>query len=108
MVSPALVLVEENHRGEGQKSSSGFEDRMEEILKLPELQRARIAQFCYARVHMREMGLRIANTCELPMLKIAFGAGAHVVFEQSRDVEKTLESLNRHDANRGPKAVTLA
>lgn len=108
MAHPAFTVVDESYVSELSNNSSTFDDRMEEVLKLPELQRARVAQFCYSRVHMREMGLRIANTCQLPMLKIAFGAGAKVVYDQSRDVEKTMESLNQHSGNRGPKTVTLA
>ncbi|MGB7285902.1 MAG: hypothetical protein WBC71_03130, partial [Salaquimonas sp.] len=76
MAQSAFAIVDEAFRSEinsSGKSTSGFESRMEEVMKLPELQRARIAQFCYSRVHMREMGLRIANSCQLPMLKIAFG-----------------------------------
>ncbi len=108
MAHPAFAIVDENYTSDSSNNSSAFDDKMEEVLKLPELQRARVAQFCYSRVHMREMGLRIANTCQLPMLKIAFGAGAQVVYDQSRDVEKTMDSLNQHNNNRGPKAVTLA
>lgn len=108
MAHPAFAIVDENFTSNSSSNPSAFDEKLEEVLKLPELQRARIAQFCYSRVHMREMGLRIANTCQLPMLKIAFGAGAEVVFKQSRDVEKTMESLNQHNGNRGPKPVTLA
>ena len=73
---------------------------------LPMLQRARVAQFCYNRVHMRELGLRLAATCDLMSLKAAFGRAGEVVFKQSRDVEKTLGAL-KHSANHAPKPITL-
>lgn len=74
---------------------------------LPELQRARIAQFCYHRVHMRELGLRLASTCSLMSLKAAFGRAGEVVFKQSRDVEETLGALKNSPGNQPPKPVTL-
>ncbi len=52
--------------------------------KLPEMQRARIAQFCYNRVHMRELGLRLASTCSLVSLRNAFGRAAHVACVRNR------------------------
>ncbi len=74
---------------------------------LPMAQRARIAQFCYNRVHMREMGLRLAATCDLMSLKAAFGRAGEVVFKQSRDVEETLGALKNSPGNQPPKPVTL-
>lgn len=75
--------------------------------ELPVLQRARVAQFCYNRVHMREMGLKLAATCDLMSLKAAFGRAGEVVYKQSRDVEKTLKSLKNAPGNQPPKPVTL-
>ena len=75
--------------------------------KLPEIQRARIAQFCYGRVHMRELGLRLASTCDLMTLKAAFGRAGEVVFKQSRDVEETLGALKNSPGNQPPKPITL-
>ncbi len=74
---------------------------------LPEMQRARIAQFCYNRVHMRELGLRLAASCSLMSLKAAFGRGGEVVFKQSRDVEQTLGELKNSPGNQAPKPITL-
>ncbi len=74
---------------------------------LPILQRARIAQFCYNKVHMRELGLRLAGTCDLMSLKAAFGRAGEVVFKQSRDVEKTLGALKHSPGHQTPKPVTL-
>jgi len=74
---------------------------------LPEMQRARIAQFCYNRVHMRELGLRLASTCGMVSLKNAFGRAADVVYEQSRNVDDTLGQLKNNGASHQPKPVTL-
>ena len=74
---------------------------------LPVLQRARVAQFCYNRVHMREMGLRLAASCDLLSLKAAFGRAGDVVYQQSRDVEETLGALKNSQGNQPPKPVSL-
>ncbi len=74
---------------------------------LPEMQRARIAQFCYNRVHMRELGLRLASTCGIVSLKNAFGRAADVVYAQSRNVDDTLGKLKNTGANQQPKPITL-
>jgi len=74
---------------------------------LPEAQRARIAQFCYTRVHMRELGLRLAATCSMIALRNAFGRAADVVYKQSRDVDATLGALKNGPGGYTPKPVTL-
>ena len=82
-------------------------DAVEIGSKLPVLQRARIAQFCYGRVHMRELGLRLASSCDLMTLKAAFGRGGEVVFKQSRDVDKTLGKLKNSPGTQTPRPITL-
>lgn len=84
----------------------GPADAVEIGKNLPDLQRARIAAFCYNRVHMRELGLRLASTCDLMTLKAAFGRAGDVVFKQSRNVEKTIGSL-KQSANHAPRPITL-
>lgn len=74
---------------------------------LPEMQRARIAQFCYNRVHMRELGLRLAASCSLMSLKAAFGRAGEIVFKQSRDVDQTLGELKNSPGNSSAKPITL-
>ena len=86
---------------------SGPADAIEIGESLPEMQRARIAQFCYNRVHMRELGLRLASTCSLMSLKAAFGRAGEVVFAQSRNVEKTLGALKNTPGSQPPKPVSL-
>lgn len=84
----------------------GPADAVEIGKTLPDLQRARIAAFCYNRVHMRELGLQLASTCDLMTLKSAFGRAGEVVYKQSRDVEKTIGSL-KNSANHAPRPITL-
>ncbi len=69
--------------------------------KLPAIQRAQIAKFCYQRVHMRELGLRLANMCDRHTLRLVFGSGVDAIYKQSRQVEKTLSELSsrRHGGN---------
>ncbi|MEM9330302.1 MAG: hypothetical protein AAGA53_03185 [Pseudomonadota bacterium] len=86
---------------------AGPADAVEIGQSLPEMQRARIAQFCYNRVHMRELGLRLASTCGIVALKHAFGRAADVVYEQSRDVDETLGKLKNTPGNQPPKPITL-
>ena len=74
---------------------------------LPQLQRAQIAKFCYSRVHLREMGLRIAKTCEMPALLRVFGSGAGAIFRQSRNVADTMEKLNHVKGQHSSKQITL-
>lgn len=90
-----------------QRIMSNPADAVEIGSKLPAIQRARIAQFCYGRVHMRELGLRLASTCDLMTLKAAFGRGGEVVFKQSRDVDETLSKLRTSSGNQSPRPITL-
>ena len=90
-----------------QQIMSNPADAVEIGTRLPAIQRARIAQFCYGRVHMRELGLRLASTCDLMTLKAAFGRGGEVVFKQSRDVDKTLGKLKNSPGSQAPKPITL-
>ena len=68
---------------------------------------AQIAKFFYGKVHMRELGLRLASRCQLVHLRNVFGAGAETVFRQSRDVNSTLASLQRDNRSNEHKAVSL-
>ena len=90
-----------------QQIMSNPADAIEIGRQLPAIQRARISQFCYGRVHMRELGLRLASTCDLMTLKAAFGRGGEVVFEQSRNVDKTLGELKSSAGSRSPRPITL-
>ncbi|MBL1406665.1 MAG: hypothetical protein COC17_08295 [Hyphomicrobiales bacterium] len=88
-------------------NNSPTKDALDVASKLTALQRAKVAQFCYARVHMRKMGLHIAATCELPELLEVFGAGAKTILKQSRDVEETLTSLKKSQSQYTKKPVSL-
>lgn len=90
-----------------QQIVSGAKDAVEIGQQLPEMRRAQIAQFCYNRVHMRELGLRLAATCDMLSLRNAFGRAADVVFEQSRDVDATLAKLKNPPGGQTPRPVTL-
>ncbi len=74
--------------------SHSIEEKLKSISKLPELSRARLAEFCYHRVHLRELGLRIAASCQLQTLQIVLGANAALVLEQAADVEKFVSDLD--------------
>src|SRR3954470_4041717 len=48
-------------------------------------QRARLALFCYGRVHMREIGLAVAATCELGSLIDAGGQAGQTLYMLARE-----------------------
>ena len=77
-------------------------------LKLPAANRAKIAKFCYQRVHMRELGLRLAATCDMKSLVTEFGKGAETVFKQSRNIERTLDAHRKVEKSSKTPPITLA
>jgi hypothetical protein len=55
------------------------------LADFPEEQRARLALFCYGRVHMREIGLAVAATCELGSLVDAGGHAGRTLYMMARE-----------------------
>lgn len=108
MAAHAFAIVDDAYSSKTSSNSAGLEDRLDEVLKLPEIQRARIAQFCYSRVHMREMSLRIAHTCGLQALRVAFGQGGTQLYKITRDLEDAIEKNNELLGNKSQKTITLA
>jgi hypothetical protein len=47
--------------------------------------RGRLATFCYARAHFREIGFAVAATCDLETLAMAGGIVGTFLFEMSRE-----------------------
>lgn len=91
----------------GQLANAEPKDAVEIASQLPLENRARLAAFCYARRHLNHLGLLIASTCDRMALRRAFGTAGDVVFQQSRDVEKTL-SAARGAKREGASKITLA
>ncbi len=54
------------------------------ISNLPEMARARLAAFCYARTHLQEIGLSIAATCDERSLTEAAGRAGEALYARSR------------------------
>ena len=48
--------------------------------------RGSLAAFCYSRVHLHDIGLAIAATCDLETLVAAGGRAGNFLFEQSREL----------------------
>ena len=88
--------------------SSPPADALSIAASLPDNQRANLAQFCYQRVHLRELGLRIAATCDFHTLQHAFGRGADVIYEQSRNVDDTLQALKKSPGQSSAPNIMLA
>lgn len=79
-----------------------YQDMFEAGLKLPERQRAMLAQHYYQRVHLRILGLRLAASCQFHILKQVFGESAEIIMQQA---EGELRDSDDHD---GRSKITLA
>jgi hypothetical protein len=55
------------------------------VAGIPERTRARLAVFLYGRTHTRELGVRVAATCEAALLMQVAGALGEAIYAQSRD-----------------------
>ncbi|MEN0040303.1 MAG: hypothetical protein AAF764_03095 [Pseudomonadota bacterium] len=89
----------------GQLASAEPKDAVAIAAELPLENRARLAAFCYARRHLNHLGLLIASTCDRMALRRAMGSAGDIVFQQSRDVEKTMVADR---SRRQGKGITLA
>ncbi len=80
-----------------------------EIAKdLPEPQRARLATFCYNKRHLYALGLMIASTCNRSALVKAGGRVGDAIYNQSRDLDKTLSAEIHPPSSRPRKQISLA
>jgi hypothetical protein len=79
----------------------------ETLHRLSDRQRAQLAVFCNSRQHMRELGLRIAATCDEPMLVQIAGAAGSILFIQSRSGRRR-EIAEQPAPVAGPRKVSLA
>jgi hypothetical protein len=64
---------------------AGPKGAVDELALLTAAQRASVAAFCYARVHLHEIGLVIAASCELNDLLDAAGKAGSLLHAQSRN-----------------------
>lgn len=69
----------------GRLYTSPRRDLPDILSTLPELQRARLALFCHARAHLRDLALAVAATCEEGNLVEIGGRLGAVLFRQSRE-----------------------
>lgn len=91
----------------GQLRQASPKNAVEIAKSLSEPQRAQLAAFCYRRCHMHALGLMIASTCGCDALVAAAGASGNVIYDQSRDPEKTLSLDVKRPAYYEPKPVSL-
>ena len=68
----------------GRLYKGGRPQAVEIVSTLPEVQRARLAEFCYARTHLRELGLSIATTCSEDALVAAAGTLGGFLHKQAQ------------------------
>ena len=78
--------------------------RQDLILELPGAVRARLAFFCYNRVHLRPLAFRIASLCDLPELRLLAGTKGDLLYSQA--TERGLFEDGEPQQRR--KGVTLA
>ncbi|WP_264051588.1 hypothetical protein [Methylobacterium flocculans] len=55
------------------------------VADIPQRTRAQLAVFLYGRTHTRELGVRVAATCEAALLMQTAGTLGEVIYAQSRD-----------------------
>lgn len=101
-LNEAAIPVAENLFG--QLTQAEPKDAVEIARQLPLQNRARLAAFCYGKRHLNHLGLLLAATCDRMSLRRAMGNAGDVVFQQSRDVEKTLDQAKEKTASK----ITLA
>ena len=68
----------------GRLYRSGHDDLAGIVSTLPEIQRARLAVFCYGRAHLSDMGRVIASTCDHQVLVDVADQLGSVLYAQSR------------------------
>ena len=85
---------------------NSLDEKFEQIMQLPEPSRAKIAEFCYRRVHLRELGLRLVATCQYPSLSRHFGIGARSVQMQATRIHDVVRHLDNGASSRA-KRLTL-
>ena len=92
----------------GRISLASPPDAVEIAKSLPELERARLAAFCYYRRHLHALGLMIAASCSRGALVKAAGRPGGAIFDQSRDPQKTLSEESRSSGTVTSKPISLA
>jgi hypothetical protein len=70
------------------------------VADIPERIRARLAVFLYGRLHTRELGVRVAATCEAALLMQIAGTLGEVIYAQSRT---GCQSASKRDPGSAPK-----
>ncbi|NDW06284.1 hypothetical protein [Jiella pacifica] len=55
------------------------------IRAIPAMERARLAFFCYNRVHLRDLAFRITLLCELKELRILAGTKGDMLYQQATE-----------------------
>ncbi|TFF18372.1 hypothetical protein E3C22_21610 [Jiella endophytica] len=55
------------------------------IRAIPAMERARLAFFCYNRVHLRALAFRITLLCELKELRILAGTKGDMLYQQATE-----------------------
>ncbi|HEX2552161.1 MAG TPA: hypothetical protein VHL98_00570 [Microvirga sp.] len=79
----------------------------ETLARLSDVERARLALFCNARRHLRELGLKIAATCDEATLVRAAGSAGSILFLQSRSPHRR-EEFEPAPSVPSPRKVSLA
>lgn len=76
------------------------------VAGIPERTRARLAAFLYARTHTRELGTRVAATCDRATLQQVAGDLGEAIHRQSRQGYRESTYGNLHRVSRS--GVSLA
>ncbi|MBO0906469.1 hypothetical protein [Jiella sonneratiae] len=77
------------------------------IRAIAPMERARLAFFCYNRVHLRALAFRITLLCELKELRILAGAKGDMLYQQATEYGIFEDHSHDHEAPKR-RGVTLA
>jgi len=76
------------------------------VASIPQRTRARLAVFLYGRLHTRELGVRVAATCEAALLMQIAGTLGEIIYAQSRS--GYVRPTYGEDRRPSRSAITLA
>lgn len=76
------------------------------VAAIPERTRARLAAFLYSRSHTHELGLKIATTCDEPVLRREVGGLGEAIYAQSR--QRYARSTHGEQRSTPMKKISLA
>lgn len=79
----------------------------ERARRLPDVQRNRLAVYCYRRAHLRRLGLAVAANCSRQGLVEEAGHAGEVIYRQALDPDATVAGDTYLTSRTGKRPVSL-